>query len=410
MVQDSGLSVAFVDDRDLPTIDLRGREFDEEPGEVLAAGLARGPVAKSRRGYELLSYDMISEAFLDERLDTAGPDHYRNLGAGEGLLWFIDNGLLSTMARARHDPLRRLMLKAFSFRNVEQQRESAKAVALEMVEEWLRDGRVELISQFTESYPIWVMSTMIGVPREDIPGFTHAAHELHLLAAVPMAPGFARLDAALEELKAYVCGLVDVRRAEPRDDFVSVLLAAQRDEGKISKDELIGNLVNLVFAGMGTTTTQLASAVRDIVNNGLWERLHAHPGDLEATISECLRYSPVTQFVVRIAQKDAELQGRSYARGSRFILNLLAASRDPEKFPDPNRFDITRVNDESRLPFGWGVHRCLGQPLARLLIEEGLTLLADRMTNVVVESSDRGPHPAAMLSGPSALNLTFDLR
>jgi cytochrome P450 len=113
---------------------------------------------------------------------------------------------------------------------------------------------------------------------------------------------------------------------------------------------------------------------------------------------------------VRIAQQDAELGGVRYPQGTRIILNLLAASRDPEKFPDPDRFDVTRVNDESRLPFGWGVHRCLGQPLARLLIEEGLTLLTSRMTDVAVVSRERGPHPAEMLSGPEALTLTFSRR
>ena len=179
---------------------------------------------------------------------------------------------------------------------------------------------------------------------------------------------------------------------------------------ELSEDELVGNLVNLVFAGMGTTTRQLASAVHDIVVNGRWEHLHAHPEDLAATINECLRFSPVTQFVVRIAQQDAEFGGLHYPKGTRVILNLLAASRDPEKFPDPDRFDITRVNDESRLPFGWGVHRCLGQPLARLLIEEGLKLLTSRLTDVAVVAREHGPHPTEMLSGPGALTLTFSRR
>jgi cytochrome P450 len=409
MVQVSELVIAG--DEGMPVIDLRGAEFEQDPHAVLADALAQGPVAKSRRGFEFLSYSLISDAFLSDKLDTAGPEHYTRLGAGGAVLWFVDNGLLSTMARARHDPIRRLMLKAFSFRNVEEQRAQARETAEQMVGEWIADGRVELIGQLTEYYPIRVMSRMIGIPLEDIPGFAHAAHELHLLAAVPMAPGFPRLEAALGELTTYVRGLVERRRAYPRDgDFISTLLAAQADEHRMTEDELVGNLVNLVFAGMGTTTKQLASAVHDIVGSGLWEHLHEHPEDLAATINECLRFSPVTQFVVRIVQEDAELGGLLYPKGTRIILNLLAASRDPEKFPDPDRFDIARLNDESRLPFGWGVHRCLGQPLARLLIEEGLKVLTLAMTDVAVVSRERGPHPAEMLSGPEALTLTFTRR
>jgi cytochrome P450 len=303
------------------------------------------------------------------------------------------------------------MLKAFSFRNIEQQRAQARETAERMLEEWIGDGRVELIGQLTEYYPIRVMSRMIGIPQEDITGFANAAHELHLLAAVPMAPGFSRLEVALGELTGYVRGLIKQRRAQPQeDDFISTLLAAQADEQRISEDELVGNLVNLVFAGMGTTTRQLASAVHDIVTNRMWEHLYEHPEDLAAMLNECLRFSPVTQFVVRIAQEDAGLGGLVYPRGTRIILNLLAASRDPAKFPDPDRFDISRVYDTSRLPFGWGVHRCLGQPLARLLIEEGLKLMTARMTDVAVVSRERGPHPAEMLSGPEALTLTFSRR
>jgi hypothetical protein len=409
MVQVSQLSVAG--DERMPVINLRGAEFERDPRAVLSAALAQSPVAKSRRGFEFLSYALISEAFLSDKLDTAGPDHYTRLGAGGAVLWFVDNGLLSTMARARHDPIRRLMLKAFSFRKIEQQRAQARETAEGLLDEWIGDGQVELISQLTEYYPIRVMSRMIGIPQEDIPGFASAAHELHLLAAVPMAPGFPRLEAALGELTSYVRTLIDQRRAHPeQDDFVTTLVSAQADEGRISEDELVGNLVNLVFAGMGTTTRQLASAVHDIVVNGRWEHLYEHPEDLSATINECLRFSPVTQFVVRIAQEDAELGGLRYPKGTRVILNLLAASRDPAKFPDPDRFDITRVNDESRLPFGWGVHRCLGQPLARLLIEEGLKLLTSRLTDVAVVSRERGPHPTEMLSGPGALTLTFSRR
>jgi cytochrome P450 len=408
MVHVSELVIAG--DEGMPEIDLRGAGFERDPHAVLADALTQSPVAKSRRGFEFLSYPLISDAFLSEKLDTAGPEHYTRLGAGEAVLWFVDNGLLSTMTRARHDPIRRLMLKAFSFRNIEVQRAQARETAEQLLGEWIEDGEVELISQLTEYYPIRVMSRMIGIPQEDITGFAAAAHELHLLAAVPMAPGFARLEAALQGLTAYVRGLIKQRAAHPRDDFVSTLLAAQADQHRISEDELVGNLVNLVFAGMGTTTKQLASAVHDIVQGGLWEHLHDHPEDLQDAINECLRFSPVTQFVVRIAQEDAEIGGLVYPKGTRIILNLLAASRDPEKFPAPDRFDITRVTDESRLPFGWGVHRCLGQPLARLLMEEGLKLMTSQLTDVAIVSRERGPHPAEMLSGPDALTLTFSRR
>lgn len=403
-------AAVLLDEAGLPQLDLRSDRYASDPRGVLAEALTAGPLAISKRGVEVLSYDLISQAFLSEYLDTAGPEHYRNLGAGPNLLRWVDNGLLSTMERARHDPIRRLLLLAMNFRNVEAQRAFVADTARRMAEPWFGKGTVELVDDFTEFYPINVLSEMIGFPREDIRGFAEAAHELHLLAAVPMAPGFPRIEQALAELESYVRNLLDKRRAKPEDDFVSAMLAAQQEQQKLTEDELVGNLVNLIFAGMGTTTKQLASAVADIVTAREWENLVANPALLGSAINESLRFSPVTQFVVRIAQEDFDFHGIRIPKGTRLLLNLLAASRDPDKFPDPDRFDISRATDDSRLPFGWGVHRCLGQPLARLLMEEGLGILLTNLTDVTVVERHRGPHPAEMLGGPTGLTLTFRRR
>ena len=399
-----------LEDAGLPPLDLRSEKFIEDPKGVLAEALAVGPLAVSKRGVEILSYGLISEAFLSEHLDTAGPEHYTKLGAGPNLLRWVDSGLLSTMGRDRHDPIRRLLLMALNFRNIEAQRAFVSETARHMAASWIDGTEVDLVADFTENYPIHVLSAMVGFPAEDIPGFAEAAHQLHLLAAVPMGPGLPRIEIALAELEKYVRSLLDKRRAKPEEDFVSALLAAQQDKKKLSEDELVGQLVNLIFAGMGTTTKQLAAAVADIVKAGEWENLAANPELIGQAINESLRFSPVTQFVVRIAQEDFDFNGVAFPKGTRILLNLLAASRDPEKFPDPDKFDIFRVTDDSRLPFGWGVHRCLGQPLARLLMEEGLRMMLENMTDVTLVERNRGPHPAEMLGGPTKVVLEFRRR
>lgn len=397
-------------DASLPELDLRSAAFQQDPDSVLAHTRAISPLARSRRGVEVLSYELISQGLLEPGFDTADAEHYRKLGAGNALLRFVEDGLLSTMDRARHDPIRRLLMKAFAFQRIDVHRQMMREVAQAMLAEFIDDGACDLVQQFTEFYPIVVLCRMIGVPEADIPRFSAAAHELHLLADVPMAPGFPRLENALAELEEYVSDLLRQRREAPQDDFLSSLLIAQEEEGRLTEAELVGNLVNLIFAGMGTTTMQLASAVEDLLSNGLWERLHAEPEILAAAVDECLRFSPVTQFVVRIPLQETVFGGYRFAPGERLILNLLAGSRDPEQFPEPDRFDITRDELTSRLPFGWGVHRCLGQSLARGLIEEALTLFIAELTDVTLVSRDRGPQPAAMLGGPNSLKITFSKR
>src|SRR5262249_13008475 len=147
-----------------------------------------------------------------------------------------------------------------------------------------------------------VLCLLLGVPPDDIPAFHRAAIDLHLMGAVPLAPHFPRLEEALLELWAFVHGIVEQRKAQPRDDFISALITAQRDEARLTDEEVVWNLVNLLFAGQDTTRFQLASAVRVFASvPGLWDRLSADPALLPAALEEALRLRPVSQFVVRRA-------------------------------------------------------------------------------------------------------------
>jgi cytochrome P450 len=155
---------------------------------------------------------------------------------------------------------------------------------------------------------------------------------------------------------------------------------------------------------------QTASAIRAFVEHGLWEPLANDPTLLPGALEEALRYHPVTQFVVRIPREDAVVDGITYPAGQRVILNLLAASRDPVEFPDPGRFDPTRGDQRSRLPFGWGIHHCIGHALARAQMTEALQLLLSNLTDVRIESSEVTALPSAMLGGPEQLHLSFRRR
>ena len=143
---------------------------------------------------------------------------------------------------------------------------------------------------------------------------------------------------------------------------------------------------------------------------GLWEELAAKPELIPDALDEVLRFYPVTQFVVRIPLEDAVVGNVLFPEGSRVLLNLMAASRDGDHFQNPDRFDITRDVRHSRLPFGWGVHHCIGHALARTSMIEALRLLTSQLTEVVVTSRTVEAPPSAMLSGPDQLHITFARR
>jgi cytochrome P450 len=403
-------AVTAVDDLDLPEFDVRGPEFTADPLGVLGRARAVGPLGRSHRGIEVLTYDLISRLLTDDRFDTAGVEHYRRLGAPDAVLRFVDDGLLSTMERDRHDRVRRVLARAFSIRRIDEQRSLMREVGGRLLDGFAGRGHCDLVGEFSDIYPMQVLCRLIGIPPDDIETFSGDAHALHLLAAVPMGPGFPTLEEAYQSLERYVIGLLDERRRRPQADFISALIEAQETEGRLTESELVGNIVNLIFAGAGTTRMQLASAVRVFVDQDLWDRLAGEPELLPAALEEALRYYPVTQFVVRIPLEDAVVDNVLFPKGTRVLVNLLAGSRDPVEFPDPDRFDLARGERRSRLPFGWGVHHCLGHALARTQMTVALELLLSQLRDVRVTSTVVKVLPSAMLGGPDRLDLTFARR
>ena len=286
-----------------------------------------------------------------------------------------------------------------------------REVAEAHVDGFVRRGKVDIVDEFTDRYPMEVLCRVLGVPPTDGPRFVDAAHDLHLMASVPMAPGFERIDQALRTLEEYVLEILDRRRLDPADDYITGLVEAQRTEGTLTRSELVGNVINLLFAGAGTTRYQLASTVRALVDNGVWEIVAADPRLISSAIEEALRFYPVTQFVVRIPDDDVVIGPHLFPARRRVILNLQAASRDPARFTEPDRFDIARPNLlRSRLPFGWGTHHCLGHALSRAAMAEAIAVLARRLTGVSLAEEVTPSPPGAMLGGPEHLSLTFAAR
>jgi cytochrome P450 len=315
------------------------------------------------------------------------------------------------MEKEHHDRVRLVLARAFTLRRIDEQRELMQSVAAKWIGAFADHGSCDLVADFTTHYPVELLCRYIGVPVADIATFLGAADDLHLLAAVPMAPGFDRIDRALATLEAYVVEILEQRRRRPADDFLSALIEAQAIEGQLTQSELVGNVINLLFAGAGTTKYQLASAVALFVESGAWEALAAAPERVSPAIEEAMRIDPVTQFVVRIPYDDVVIGDLRFPAGRRIILNLKAASRDPAMFPDPDRVDYERPNLlRSRLPFGWGSHYCLGHAFARSSMREAVVALTARLTDVTIGSGLERTPAANMMSGPEHLPLNFRTR
>ncbi|WP_375482608.1 cytochrome P450 [uncultured Jatrophihabitans sp.] len=403
---------------ELPYLDVDSEAFRADAAAVLREARAGDRFLFSRRGIEVLAHADVQALLADPRLETQDAHVYRRYGAQPMLSSFAEHGLLVALHGEKHDRIRRVFLAAFRARIVNDARPMMREVARNLVAA-LPDGAapIDFVEAFSSPFPMTVLCRMIGIPVADIPAFSAAATTLHLLAATPIEPGFPEIERALSTLREYCLALVDARTRDPQDDIISGLIQAQVTQGRISDDELAWNVANLIFAGQDTTRYQLASAVRAVVaEDGMWERMHAEPELVEQVAEETLRVQPVVNFVVRVAQEDFEFGGDDgvhIGRGRRVILNVQAASRDPEHFGAPQQFCPrgTGRHDESfDVPFGLGDHYCLGAGLARAEVQEALGVLSQELTDVEVVDAPRMTAPAAMLYGPEDLQITFARR
>ena len=277
-----------------------------------------------------------------------------------------------------HRRLRRLVTKAFTPRMVEQLRPRIQAIADELLDAVSSKGEMDLSAAYAFPLPITVIAELLGVPTEDQDRFREWSD-----AVITPAISQEELERFFEQMGEFVAYLTDLfaaRRAEPRDDLISALLAARDDDDALTENEVFGTVVLLIVAGHETTVGLIGNAVLNLLSHPAeLERVRADPSLLPAAIEEALRYEgPVERTLYRWASTDVELGGQTIRKGEGVIAIVNAADRDHNRFPDADRFDVTR-DDKRHLAFGRGSHFCLGAPLARLEAEIALETLFRRL-------------------------------
>src|SRR4029453_11329557 len=240
-------------------------------------------------------------------------------------------------------------------------------------------GRAELVRELTWPFPVIVIGELLGLPAQDRARFHRWAVELLLIGFD--AP---RALAASAALRDYRGGVVAPRRADPGDDLVSALAAAVLSDQRLADDAIFAFLRLLLPAGAETTYRATSHLLLGLLFHP--EQLEAVRADralVPAAIEEALRWESPIQFIVRTATRDTELEGGPIPKGAWLNVSLGAANRDPDRYPDPDRFDLFRPA-RPHLTFGYGPHRCLGMHLARLEMRVALEDVLDRLEELRV--------------------------
>jgi cytochrome P450 len=362
-----------------PVIDLTDAAFWSDVHGPLAAAAAVAPVAVTPTGVPvLLRRDDAERALVDPRLANDYDALLTRHGIVDGPLhtwWKL--AMLNTNPPT-HTRLRGLVGRAFTPRAVARMEEPVRVATEERLAELDGVDDVEVIRDLAEPLPLRIVCELLGVPRPDHGAFAAWVADLGLMFAETMPDAQRRTaEHAMEELSAFVRDLVEVRRAAPTDDVLTGLVHAEEDGDRLSLDELVAMVVNLLFGGLDTSRGMLATGIwllhrdDDVVRGAaLRSRLRAEPQRWPAVVEEILRFEPPIGEVLRVATEDVEVHGHRIPAGGLLGVSLLAANRDAACYVDPARFDADRFGPGSTAPpplsFGRGIHHCLGHALARL--------------------------------------------
>ncbi|MFD9103637.1 cytochrome P450 [Streptomyces virginiae] len=367
---------------------------------VVAGGLDAWLVTRYEDGLAALSDPRLSS---DVR-DASDPRLLAQLPETER------ESMLSNMLRSDlpdHTRLRRLVSKAFTARRVAQMRPRIQAITDGLLDGIVPAGRADLVADFALPLPVTVIGELLGVPVDDQHDFQRWTDRMIMRGAEPPDP--AVVNEAWQHMRAYVTDLIRAKRTHPGDDLLSGLITARDEEARLSEDELIAMVFLLLAAGYITTVNLISGGIAMLLAHpDQLDLLRSDPELLGSAVEEFLRYDgPVSPGIARFAREDVEIAGVTVPRGATVLIASAIADRDPARFPDPDRLDITRP-DNAHLAFGHGVHYCLGAPLARLegLIAIGTALHRLPGLALAVPPDEIRWRPGG-LRGPLSLPVTF---
>ena len=267
-----------------------------------------------------------------------------------------------------HTRLRKLTAKVFHNKSMQAMRPQVEEIAEWLLERLSGQDEFDFIGGFAGPLPCLVIMAMLGVPREDLAKVKRMSDEIALFigSSRTSSEKYDTAEAATHEMAAYFRHHIEKRRAQPAKDLISELLAINENGDTLSDDELIATCILLLFAGHETTTNHIANGMLSLTRfPGEMEKLRANPALAASAVEELLRYDGPSGAQVRIVAQTHELRGKQLKEGERVFMMLNAANRDAAAYPDPHRLDLER-DGVPHLTFGFGLHICLGFPLARL--------------------------------------------
>jgi cytochrome P450 len=292
-----------------------------------------------------------------------------------------------------HTRLRALLQKTFTPRQLANSRPRIQAAIDALIESALaKGGEFDFVSQFAFPLPAIVIALLLGAPSEDIEAIKQWSDQLaaYLGGSLDGQDNFTRARAGVEGLVDYFTRLLREKSKSPGEDLIGLMLRAEHEGHTLGSEEIVANCVLLLFAGHETTTNLLANGLFHLLRDpAARAQLCARPELDASAVEELLRFESPVPATVKVATRDLEFRGAALRAGEMVLPFLSAANRDPRQFDAPDRLDLARTPNR-HLAFGWGIHFCLGAPLARLEASLAFRSLLERVPGLAL--ADAQPH------------------
>lgn len=372
---------------------VRRDGFTDNPYPEYARIGGKGPVVRSYTagGWFVFGYEAVKDAMKDPRFGVDPRKSpfvsrmIRRISNGEEIRFFDDPTMLN-LDPPDHTRLRKLARQGFLHKYVQSLEPNIRC----LVDECLaleQNGTFDLMETLAKPLPAFLISDILGVPREDRGRFQHWSEAIAKNARTFEFEALRQTNEVYNELMDYLAGVVEAKRANPADNLISRFIAAEEEGDRLSASEIYSTSALLLIAGHETTTRLIGNAVWLLLNHPeQWRLLRDDPALLPNAVEEVLRFESPVQHMTRIALEEMDFHGQRIKQHQIAELMIGAANRDPSANTDPDRFDIRRDNVQ-HVGFGYGIHLCLGAELARLEATTVLEMLLARYPDLTLESA-----------------------
>jgi pimeloyl-[acyl-carrier protein] synthase len=352
--------------------------FVNDPYPVYQILREQDPVHKSAIGaWVLTSYDDVTNALKDDRLGNAPSSfaviNFRN--QHRYVCADVANNIIPFMDPPKHTQPRKLISKAF-FEQLKNYKADLKSISDTLLDECKSKKEFDVLKDYATPYSIAVISRILGVPKEDEALLKNWSEWFfYLFTYIPSEEIRIELDKNLNSFRDYFSSLIEKRRIEPKNDFISMMLTMEKKGDVLTNAELIDNCMLLYSDGVENVDRGIANAVYALfMFPEQLKCLRQQPVLIANAVDECLRYESPAQYIGRIAQEDLVIRDKVIKKNEAVLLILGAANRDPLQFDEPDTIDLLR--DQSlHLSFGKGRHSCIGAQLVKLEMETALLSL-----------------------------------